>query len=145
VTGVQTCALPIYIQEPDGLFFNYSCYSSSYQLIDSAGYWDIDMIPEDWHIFLETFFVSGGKTSVNPIFLPTVVDAPDGHNAFSALKNRYNQCIRHAWGATDIPYAIEQARIHKEIPFLTNGSPPVIFILLIPSLTKHLQSLTISS
>ncbi|MBP9817504.1 hypothetical protein KBC75_01955 [Candidatus Shapirobacteria bacterium] len=107
------------IQEPDGLFFNYSCYSASYQLIDSAGYWDPDMIPEDWHIFLQTFFASGGKSTVEPIFLPTVVDAPDGKNYFDALKNRYNQCVRHAWGAIDIPYAIEQARIHTEIPFIT--------------------------
>lgn len=109
------------IQEPDGLFFNYSCYSSSYKLIDSAGYWDTDMIPEDWHIFLQTFFSSGGKTSVNPIFLPTVVDAPDGDSYFKALKNRYNQCVRHAWGAIDIPYAIEQARLHVEIPLVTRA------------------------
>lgn len=107
------------IQEPDGLFFNYSCYSSSYHLIDSAGYWDTDMIPEDWHIFLQTFFASGGKTSVEPIFLPTIVDAPAGKNYFDALKNRYNQCLRHAWGAIDIPYAIQQAQIHREIPLLT--------------------------
>ncbi len=110
------------IQEPDGLFFNYSCYSSSYKLIDSAGYWDIDMIPEDWHIFLETFFSSGGKSAVNPIFLPTIVDAPEGKNYFSALKNRYSQCLRHAWGAIDIPYAIEKSRIHTEIPFITRAS-----------------------
>ncbi len=109
------------IQEPDGLFFNYSCYSSSYKLIDSAGYWDLDMIPEDWHIFLQTFFASGGKSMVEPIFLPTVVDAPDGKNYFSALKNRYNQCVRHAWGAIDIPYAIEQSRKHTEIPFTTRA------------------------
>lgn len=107
------------IQEPEGLFFNYSCYSSSYSLIDLAGYWDTDMIPEDWHIFLQTFFASGGKTSVNPIFLPSVVDAPSGDNYFSALKNRYNQCVRHAWGAIDIPYAIQQAINHPEIPFIT--------------------------
>lgn len=107
------------IQEPDGLFFNYSCYSSSFQLIDSAGYWDPDMIPEDWHIFLQTFFSSGGKTSVEPIFLPTQVDAPSGKNYFDALKNRYQQCLRHAWGAVDIPYALTQARLHPEIPFLT--------------------------
>ena len=68
------------IQEPDGLFFNYSCYSSSYSLIDLAGYWDPDMIPEDWHIFLQSFFASGGKASVEPIFLPTIVDAPSGDN-----------------------------------------------------------------
>lgn len=107
------------IQEPDGLFFNYSCYSSSYRLIDSAGYWDLDMIPEDWHIFLQTFFSSGGLTSVTPIFLPTIVDAPDGKNYFDALKNRYKQCLRHAWGAIDIPYAITQAYQHREIPLLT--------------------------
>jgi hypothetical protein len=107
------------IQEPDGLFFNYSCYSSSFKLIASAGFWDPDMIPEDWHIFLQTFFASGGKTKVEPIFLPTVVDAPDGKNYFSALKNRYNQCLRHAWGAIDIPYAIKQAQLHPEIPFVT--------------------------
>jgi hypothetical protein len=107
------------IQEPDGLFFNYSCYSSSFKLIDSAGYWDPDMIPEDWHIFLQTFFSSGGKTKVEPIFLPTIVDAPEGKDYFSALKNRYNQCVRHAWGAIDIPYAIEQAKAHPEIPLVT--------------------------
>jgi hypothetical protein len=107
------------IQEPDGLFFNYSCYSSSYRLIDDTGYWDPDMIPEDWHIFLQAFFVSGGKAAVSPIFLPTIVDAPSGKNFYDALKNRYNQCLRHAWGAIDIPYAIEQARLHPEIPLVT--------------------------
>ena len=107
------------IQSPDGLFFNYSCYSSSYRLINSTGYWDPDMIPEDWHIFLQAFFANRGQVSIDPIFLPTIVDAPSGHNYFSALKNRYNQCVRHAWGATDIPYAIEQARLHKEIPLMT--------------------------
>jgi hypothetical protein len=107
------------IQEPDGLFFNYSCYSSSYVLIDQAGYWDLDMIPEDWHIFLQTFFASGGKSQVEPIFLPTIVDAPDGKSYFGALKNRYNQCLRHAWGAIDIPYAISQSIIHTEIPLVT--------------------------
>ncbi|MFA5828347.1 MAG: hypothetical protein WC841_03255 [Candidatus Shapirobacteria bacterium] len=107
------------IQEPDGLFFNYSCYSSSYKLIDSVGYWDLDMIPEDWHIFLQSFFSTRGLAQVEPIFLPTVVDAPSGKNYLSALKNRYNQSVRHAWGAIDIPYAIEQAKIHKEIPLIT--------------------------
>jgi hypothetical protein len=109
------------IQEPDGLFFNYSCYSSSFSLIDLAGYWDPDMIPEDWHIFLQSFFASSGRASVEPIFLPTIVDAPSGDNYFSALKNRYNQCLRHAWGAIDIPYALEQSRLHPEIPILTRA------------------------
>lgn len=107
------------IQEPDGLFFNYSCYSSTYRLVDQAGYWDPDMIPEDWHIFLQAFFATGGKALVEPIFLPTIVDAPAGKNYFDALKNRYNQCVRHAWGAIDIPYAISQAKNHPEIPLVS--------------------------
>ncbi len=119
ITGIMGNVVHIaHIQEPDGLFFNYSCYSSSYKLIDSTGYWDPDMISEDWHIFLQAFFATKGNVSVEPIFLPTVVDAPDGVNTWSALKNRYNQCIRHAWGATDFPYAMEQARAHKEIPLI---------------------------
>ena len=120
ITGIMGNVIHIAnIQEPDGLFFNYSCYSSSYKLIDSAGYWDIDMIPEDWHIFLQTFFSSGGRSAVEPIFLPTIVDAPSGKNYFDALKNRYNQCVRHAWGAIDIPYAISQSYKHPEIPLVT--------------------------
>ena len=122
ITGILGNVIHIAnIQEPDGLFFNYSCYSSSFHLIDYSGYWDPDMIPEDWHIFLQAFFATGGKAAVEPIFLPTIVDAPDGKNYFSALKNRYSQCIRHAWGAIDIPYAIEQSRQHPEIPFITRS------------------------
>jgi len=107
------------IQEPDGIFFNYSCYSSSFKLINQAGYWDPDFIPEDWHIFLQSFFATSGQVSITPIFLPTIVDAPDGKNFWDAIKNRYQQCVRHAWGATDIAYTIEQSRIHKEIPLTT--------------------------
>jgi hypothetical protein len=106
------------IQEPDGLFFNYSSYSTSLRLLDEVGYWDTDIIPEDWHIFLQSFFAKKGLVEVEAIFLPTSIDAPEGKTYLSALKNRYEQCKRHAWGATDIPYAIKQALKHPEIPFL---------------------------
>jgi hypothetical protein len=106
------------IQEPDGLFFNYSSYSTSLFLLDKVGYWDTDIIPEDWHIFLQSFFHEKGKVEVSAIFLPTSIDAPEGKTYFGALKNRYEQCKRHAWGATDIPYAIKEAFKHPEIPVL---------------------------
>jgi len=106
------------VQEPDGLIFNYSCYSSSYRLIDSVGYWDTNIIPEDWHIFLQTFFGTGGQVEVKALFLPNRVGAPDGESYVAALKNRYSQTVRHAWGATDISYMIENSIEHKEIPWL---------------------------
>jgi len=68
---------------------------------------------------LQSFFAKKGLVEVEPIFLPTSIDAPAGKTYFSALRNRYQQCKRHAWGATDIPYAIKQAFKHPEIPFLT--------------------------
>jgi len=109
------------VQEPDGIFFNYSSYSLSLKLLDKTGYWDTDIIPEDWHLFLQAFFASEGKTTVKPIFLPTSIDAPEGKTFQEALKNRYAQCQRHAWGATDIPYAIIQSFNHREIPFWTKA------------------------
>ncbi len=104
------------LQEPDGLFFNYSTYSASLKMLDDVGYWHTDIIPEDWHIFLQCFFHKGGKVEVEPIFLPTSIDAPEGSTYFGSLKNRYEQCKRHAWGATDIPYAVKQAFKRTEIP-----------------------------
>jgi len=106
------------LKDPEGLLFNYSAYSLSFKLLDEVGYWDTNIIPEDWHIFLQSFFAKKGQTAVEPIFLPTNIDAPEGKSYFEALKNRYLQCQRHAWGATDIPYAIEQAINHPEIPLL---------------------------
>jgi hypothetical protein len=107
------------IQEPDGIFFNYSTYSTSLKLLNKVGYWHTNIIPEDWHIFLQAFFSEQGKIEVEPIFLPTSIDAPEGKTYLAALKSRYQQCKRHAWGATDIPYAIKESFKHSEIPFLT--------------------------
>ena len=107
-----------HLKDPEGLFFNYSAYSLSFKLLDDVGYWDTDIIPEDWHIFLQCFFAKKGKVTVEPIFLPTNIDAPEGKTYFEALKNRYLQCQRHAWGATDIPYAIERARHSPDVPLL---------------------------
>lgn len=107
------------LQEPHGLFFNYSAYSASFKMIDDIGYWHTNIIPEDWHIFLQCFFAKRGKVEVEPIFLPTSIDAPEGKTYWSSLVNRYEQCKRHAWGASDIPYAINEAIRHIEIPFWT--------------------------
>ncbi|MEA2020669.1 MAG: glycosyltransferase family 2 protein [Patescibacteria group bacterium] len=104
------------LQEPTQLFFNYSCYSTSFKMIHEVGYWDTDIIPEDWHIFLQCFFNFQGQVEVKPIFLPTSVDAPEGNTYFKSLVNRYKQCKRHAWGASDIPYAMVQFLKHPEIP-----------------------------
>lgn len=109
------------ISDPAKLFFNYSTYSSSFKMIDEVGYWDVDIIPEDWHLFLKSFFNLDGKVEVEPIFLPTSIDAPQSKTYTGSLINRYEQCKRHAWGATDIPYAVKEFFRHPEIPFITRA------------------------
>jgi len=108
-----------HLLEPENLYLNYSTYSASLKMVDGAGYWHTDIIPEDWHIFLQCFFHNQGKVEVESIFLPTSIDAAEGKTYFGSLKNRYLQCRRHAWGCTDIPYAIKQAFKHPEIPVWT--------------------------
>jgi len=105
------------LQDPSKLFFNYSCYSTSFSMVDEIGYWDTDIIPEDWHLFLQAFFALKGAVEVEPIFLPTAIDAPQARTYAKSLLNRYRQCKRHAWGVTDIPYAVKQFFQHPEIPF----------------------------
>ncbi|MBI2405898.1 glycosyltransferase family 2 protein [Candidatus Microgenomates bacterium] len=107
------------LQEPTRLIFNYSCYSLSFKLLNDVGYWHTDIIPEDWHLFLQTFFAKKGKIEVEPLFLPTSIDAAESKTWLGSLKNRYEQCKRHAWGATDIAYAVKEAIRHPEIPRLT--------------------------
>lgn len=108
-----------HLLEPESLYLNYSTYSASLKMLDGVGYWHTDIIPEDWHIFLQCFFHNQGQVEVEPIFLPTSIDAPEGKSYFGSLKSRYLQCRRHAWGCTDIPYAIKQAFKHPEIPLWT--------------------------
>lgn len=104
------------IQEPRKLFINYSTYSTSLKLLEEIGYWDPDIIPEDWHIFLKSFFSLKGEVEVEPIFLPTTIDAPQSNTYLGSLVNRYEQCQRHAWGVTLVPYVVIQFFKHPEIP-----------------------------
>lgn len=107
------------MEAPLGLTFNYSCYSTSFKMVDEIGYWDTDIIPEDWHLFLQAFFSLRGEVEVEPLPLPTSIDAPESATYAGSLKNRYRQCVRHAWGVTDIPYAIKKFFQHPEIPLTT--------------------------
>ena len=94
-----------------------STYSTSLWLLKSVGFWDVDIIPEDWHIWLQAFFKHGKKVKTLPIYLPISADAVLTKNLFSTFRNRYEQERRWAWGATDIPYAIKKSLETPDVPF----------------------------
>lgn len=101
-----------------GKLINVSTYTLSLKLCHDIGYWDVDVIPEDWHIFFKAFFAKGVDVQVEPIFLPILSDAAESTTYMKTMHNQYEQMKRWAWGVTDTPYIIKGWFMHPEIPFL---------------------------
>jgi hypothetical protein len=99
------------------VLFSQSTYSLSMRMAHDVGYWDTDIIPEDWHMFLKCYYQLGGEVDVEPIHLPVGNDGALSHGVKATYVNQYLQVQRWAWGASDIPYAFQEASRHPEIPW----------------------------
>lgn len=86
---------------------NFSNYTASLSLVDEIGYWDTDVIPEDYRIFFKAFFAKKGQVEVEPIFLPSSADAAESTNMWKTFYNDYQQKKRWAWGVSDLPLFIQ--------------------------------------
>lgn len=85
-----------------------STYSSSFWLLKKIGYWDVDVIPEDWHIYFQAFFTFGSKVKTIPLYTIINGDAVYSGGLIKTLLNRYEQEKRWAWGVSDIGYIIKK-------------------------------------
>lgn len=94
--------------------FIYSTYSGSWRLLEKTGFWDPDVISEDWHLFFKAFFATGGHVELEPIFLPLSADAVEGRNLRESLSAQYQQSRRWAWGVVDVAYALRQFRTYRD-------------------------------
>jgi hypothetical protein len=83
-----------------------STYSLSFLACVEAGYWDVDVIPEDSHMFFKMMFHFGREVRVEPIYLPVVSDAAERPGYVDTLRSQFNQEKRWAWGVADIPYVL---------------------------------------
>lgn len=92
-------------------------YSLSFKLLDEAGYWDADKIPEDWGIFFKAFYKKHGHIEVEPLYLPLYADAAESTSVLKTLKNQYEQLKRWAWGVSDTPWIIKNYLLAENIPF----------------------------
>jgi cellulose synthase/poly-beta-1,6-N-acetylglucosamine synthase-like glycosyltransferase len=86
----------------------FSTYTLSFALVTEVGYWDPAVIAEDWHMYLRCFFATNGRVDLKPVFLPTSADAVGGETIWQALASYYRQQVRHAWGAEDVGYILQQ-------------------------------------
>lgn len=102
--------------QKDRLISN-STYSLSFVLLKKIGFWDTDVIPEDYRIFFKAFYKLQGKVWIEPIFLKTSMDAPLSSNYLKSLKNKYQQERRWSWGASDDHLYIKWWFTIPNVPF----------------------------
>jgi cellulose synthase/poly-beta-1,6-N-acetylglucosamine synthase-like glycosyltransferase len=95
---------------------NFSTYSLSLATAVRAGYWGVDVIPEDYHMFFKVYFTLGVKVRTQSIFLPILLDSAESHSFWRTMVNQYEQSKRWAWGIADVPFVIRNALLHNEIP-----------------------------
>ena len=92
-------------------------YSLSFKLLDRAGYWDADKIPEDWGIFFKALFEVGNGVEVEPIYLPLFADSAQSTTTWKTLKLNYEQLRRWAYGVSDTPWMIKNYFTKKNVSF----------------------------
>lgn len=95
-----------------------STYSTNLELLKSVGYWDVDIIPEDWHIYYQVFFKYGEKVKTIPLFTIINGDAVYSGGMLNTFKNRYEQEKRWAWGVSDIAFAWNKLFSTPHIPLM---------------------------
>jgi hypothetical protein len=95
-----------------------STYSLSLRMAHEVDYWDPDIIPEDWHMFLKCYYRLGGEVDVEPLYTPTYMDGIRSKTYMRTFVSHFHQARRHAWGCTDIPYAVDQTLIQHQTPLI---------------------------
>lgn len=102
--------------QKDRLISN-STYSLSFAMLKDIGFWDTDVIPEDYRIFFKAFYKLKGQAWVTPIFLRTSMDSPLSVNLMRSLRSKYQQERRWSWGVSDDPLFIKWWFTVPGVPF----------------------------
>lgn len=94
-----------------------SSYSLSLRLLQACDYWDVDVISDEWHMFIKAFFLREGRVRLERVFLPFSALATGGDTLWQVIRNRYRQTLRHAWGSKEVGYMLARMLEHPEVPF----------------------------
>ena len=93
-----------------------SSYSLSLRLLQTCDYWDVDVISDEWHMFIKAFFLREGRIRLERVFLPFTALATGGDTIWQVIRNRYLQTLRHAWGSKEVGYMLARILEHPEVP-----------------------------
>lgn len=117
VLGATFSVNQMYILMRHDRLINFSTYSTSLKHMVEIGFWDTNVIPEDYRFFFKSYFARKGDFEVRPIYLPIYADAPETDKWWDTMINQYEQLKRWAWGVSDDAYIIKQFIINDDIPF----------------------------
>jgi hypothetical protein len=81
-----------------------STYSLTWCAAQRVSFWDVDVVPEDSHMFFKVWLHLGKRVRTRAIHLPVYADAAEGLNLWGTGSSTYQQIRRWAWGVSDIPY-----------------------------------------
>ncbi len=118
VNAYSTAFELAYLAAPWWMALPMSSYSLSLRLLEGSGYWDVDVIADEHHMFIKAYFARSGEVKLEPVFLPFLADATTGIDLWDAIRNRYQQTLRHAWGSKEVGFTIARMLEHPEIQFL---------------------------
>lgn len=104
-----------FLNEGDKLI-QISTYSTNMALLKNIGYWDVDIIPEDWHVYFQAFFKFGERIRTMPLYTIINGDAVYSGSFLKTFLNRYDQEKRWAWGVTDVAYTWKHFFTTPHIP-----------------------------
>lgn len=85
-----------------------STYTTNLWLLKKIKFWEVDIIPEDWHVFYQAFFTFGERIKTVPLYTIINGDAVYSGALLKTSRNRYEQEKRWAWGVSDIGYTLKK-------------------------------------
>ena len=93
-----------------------STYSLSWWAARRVGFWDVDVVPEDSHMFFKVWLHLGQRVRTRAIHLPVYADAAEGVDLWKSASSTYQQIRRWAWGVSDVPYLTLRTLRAQHIP-----------------------------
>jgi cellulose synthase/poly-beta-1,6-N-acetylglucosamine synthase-like glycosyltransferase len=94
-----------------------STYSLTWWAARRVGFWDVDVVPEDSHMFFKVWLHLGQRVRTRAIHLPVYADAAEGVNLWRSAASTYQQIRRWAWGVSDVPYLTLHTLRAQHIPW----------------------------
>lgn len=100
------------------LLISFSSHSLSFKALVDAGYWSVELIPDDSAMYWKSLILFDGDFRVVPMPTTLSMDASEAPTFFATFVNAYRQKLRWAWGVENVPIAARGLLSNKNMSFV---------------------------